>query len=245
MSDEDDPGDHCFEDDDEERTLSTDTYLNELDSQQLMERPKEVVLPPPFPLDPVGGAPKRPDPMILNLAHKFDKLIECPVVELERPVVKKKSPSHTSRIQKQISLYERDKTEVLEEHHKPVVRQRSHRSVERMESTSFVVIPEKSPIPLSSSKPLSSAPCKTKSCVNLKNYYTATSATSTTPNAARPLIVKENFIEPPKRVTKSFHGRTDLLKEAAVAGSSYKFTTAAAWKKTSAGGEDLPKTKDL
>lgn len=253
MSDEDEPGDHCFEDDDEERTLSTDTYLNELDSQQLMERPTEVVLLPPPPstlVDPVGGtAPKRPDPMILNLAHKFDKLIECPVVELERPVVKKKSPSHTSRIQKQISLYERDKTEGLEERQRPAVRQRSHRSVERMESTSFVVIPEKTTTPLgaSSAKPLSLAPGKTKSCVNLKNYYAATTSTSNMPNAARALIVKENFIEPPKRVTKSFHGRTDLLKEAAVAGSSHRFTAAAACKKTNTGGEDLPHegTKDL
>lgn len=251
MSDEDDdPGvDNCFEDDDEERTLSTDTYLNEIvDSQQVMMEPpppaQEIIIPADDNLMTAG--PKKPNPMILNLANKFDKLLNNPSTtplaeEAERrppsaPVAKKlKSPSHISRIQKQISLYERDKTsEPDQPHHRPVMRQRSHHSVERMESISFLNSPSLTtinnnnhtkPVALSSAAAL---PSKTKSCANLKHCYAMgnnianTSATiTTTPSPSTPtsgaLIVKENFIEPPKRVTKSFHGRTDLSSKEAVA----------------------------
>lgn len=212
MSDDEIHGaDHCFEEDDEERTLSTDTFLNEIDSQQLMEKPQETVQTEDLPT----GGPKKPNPMILNLANKFDKLIEGPnlsVAELERPVVaKKKSPLHTSRIQKQISLYE--KSDSVEES-RPVQRQRSHRSVERMESTAFAIVkpqPTTPDVHGTTVIKLAPVPIKTKSCANLKNYYTATPPA--TPNAGA-LIVKENFIEPPKRVTKSFHGRTsDPIRE--------------------------------
>lgn len=183
--------------------------------------------------------------MILDLAHKFDKMIEPnpSYVELERPVVKKlKSPLHTSRIQKQISLYERDKSiEVGDEQqqlHRPVVRQRSHRSVDRMETSAFIRTEISllnnnniNPSPVNASKTVLPIPSKTKSCVNLKNYSattgthlslastsnvitTPTNSTPATPTAGA-LIVKENFIEPPKRVTKSFHGRTDLSSKEA------------------------------
>lgn len=210
----------CFDDDDEERTLSTDTYLNELDSQQLltMQGHQERVA---VPVPPVAEEeqqqqplpPKKPNPMILNLAHKFNKLIEgprstAPVIEQERPIAKRKSGCHTSRIQKQISLYERDKGMEERVAEEGSVRQRSHRSVERMETAAFVVAAEKSHNNCPLSKTIAPAPSKTKSCANLKNCYASPGA----------LIVKENFIEPPRRVPKSFHGRTDL--QAVLAGGS-------------------------
>lgn len=220
--------DHLFEDDDEERTLSTDTYLMELDSQQLMESRESIsTVAETTTTTPI--APKKPNPMILDLAHKFDKIIESntiqPAADLERPFAKKKmkSPTHVSRIQKQISLYERDSSATA--HKERPMRQRSHRSVERMETTKIAlsqggtreIIPR-------TTMTATTYPSKTKSCVNLKNYDAVAVSGSTsqpqfqsqsqsqTPKAGA-LIVKEVFIEPPKRVTKSFHGRTDLLKQ--------------------------------
>lgn len=220
MSDEDE-ADHCFEEDDEERTLSTDTYLNDFDVNQLLEvsRNEPSVVEATSLVDCPGG-PRKPNPMILNLAQKFDKMIQktnqnpISLADTEKiPHVKKKSSSHISLIQKQISLYERDPSIEKE---RPI-RQRSYRSVERMDSMTMSVAD-----PLGESavvvKPSLPIPSKTKSCVNLKNYYAlnkdhATVTTASQPSHAGALIVKENFIELPKRVTKSFHGRTDLLKQ--------------------------------
>lgn len=208
--------DQFFEDDDEERTLSTDTYLMELDSQQLME-PREsisIVASNSATTTPIG--PKKPNPMILDLAQKFDQIIESKTnqpaalsLDLERPVVKKKlkSPTHVSRIQRQISLYERDSSATV--HKERPMRQRSHRSVERMETTKIALSQGGVREIIPKTTMTATFPSKTKSCVNLKNYD---ASTSKAPNAGA-LIVKEVFIEPPKRVTKSFHGRTDLLKQ--------------------------------
>lgn len=228
LSDEDE-AEHCFEEDDEERTLSTDTYLNELDANQLLdgsqnETVASVETSSPSTLNCPGGGAKRANPMILNLAQKFDKIVQnnnnqSPHPEPALQLAKKKSSSHISLIQKQISLYEREPTV---EKVRPI-RQRSYRSVERMDSMTMSVAD-----PLAdagqTTKPSLPVPSKTKSCVNLKNYYSTTkdhsmattSTDSSKPSHAGALIVKENFIELPKRVTKSFHGRTDLLKQNAV-----------------------------
>lgn len=216
MSDEDEAEhEHCFEeDDDEERTLSTDTYLNELDAIQRLEVSRNEAIPieSVAPSTDSPAVPKKPNPMILNLAQKFDKMIQknnpSPTVEPEKlQHGKRKNSSHISLIQKQISLYEREPTV---EKDRPI-RQRSHRSVERMESMTMSVA-------AAVAKPSLPIHSKTKSCVNLKNYNSTTkeqaiTRTSSQPAHAGALIVKENFIEPPKRVTKSFHGRTDLLKQ--------------------------------
>lgn len=211
--------DRCFEDDDEERTLSTDTYFIDTTVElQPQEAPKveEVVIlpekereereiPPPAATDR-ENATKRNN-VIFDLTQKFDKMIEnknssASSVEFGRPV--KKSSAHVSRIQKQFSNYEMNSTHLPREP-PPPMRHRSHRSVDRMDAT---VVPP----PIGTPEASANLPSTTRSCVNL---LTRTKGA---------LIVKEDFIEPPKRV-QSFHGRTDLLKQNAKTTMSSRFHT--------------------
>lgn len=125
-----------------------------------------------------------------------------------------------SRIQKQISLYERDNSTELKQLSHDVekftrrpgsgniakrwidstAQQINHVSADNISNTSFYI--GRSPInDLKSDSPNP----KTMSCMNLKSC----AGPSTTPGA---VVVKEKFIEPPLRVAKSFHGNTAFLK---------------------------------
>lgn len=125
-----------------------------------------------------------------------------------------------SRIQKQISLYERDNSTELKQLTQDVEKftrrpgsgniakrwidstpkQISHVSADNISNTSFYI--GRNPIKYFKSD---SANPKTMSCMNLKSY----AGSSVTPGA---VVVKEKFIEPPLRVAKSFHGNTSFLK---------------------------------
>lgn len=51
---------------------------------------------------------------------------------------------------------------------------------------------------------------KTKSCVNLKTITTASTLVPSTPPPPGSVQVRESFIEAPKRIAKSFHGKTQF-----------------------------------
>lgn len=121
-----------------------------------------------------------------------------------------------SRIQKQISLYERDNSSEFKKFSHDVekltrrdnvakrwisaTQQTNYVSADNLSNTSFYIGRN----PTKNSKPDSHNP-KTMSCMNLKSC----AGSSITPGA---VLVKEKFIEPPLRVAKSFHGNTSFLK---------------------------------
>lgn len=125
-----------------------------------------------------------------------------------------------SRIQKQISLFERDNSTELKKLSHDVEQftrrpgsgsniakrwvdstpqQTNYVSADNISNTSFYI--GRSPIRTSKAEP--SDPSKTMSCMNLK------SCAAPSPGA---VVVKEKFIETPLRVAKSFHGNTAFLK---------------------------------
>jgi len=123
-----------------------------------------------------------------------------------------------SRIQKQISLYERDISPELKKLSQDVEKftrrprsgsitkrwidsapqQTNYMSADNISNTSFHI--GRSPI-----KDSNCTNPKTMSCMNLKSFTNPTP----TPGA---IVVKEKYIEPPLRVAKSFHGNTSFLK---------------------------------
>ncbi len=124
-----------------------------------------------------------------------------------------------SRIQKQISLYERENPTDLNKLSQDVdeftrrpgsghitkrwiesTQQTNYVSADNISNTSFYI----GPSPIKDSKTDSADP-KTMSCMNLKSCV----GPSVNPGA---VVVKEKFIETPLRVAKSFHGNTTLMK---------------------------------
>lgn len=199
-----------FDEEEEEQTLSTDTFFTtEMPYESNLvsvppERNTSVSAPSSLlPIQQEVNLPSKHNPAILSLTSKFNQMAESnqTPAETERPSsVKRKSPSHSSLIQKQISLYERDTSSKLKT---------CNRSIDFADETmDFVKIS-------SGMTQTLVTPSKTKSCVNLKHYEGNREASTSRlqHQHSGALIVKENFIEPPKRVTKSFHGKTELLRQ--------------------------------
>lgn len=204
-----------FDEEEEDHTLSTDTHHD--NPQGLLQATASSTR--------CTAIADKPIPLIKSMASKFDKLVvECSKADDHQlsgdrgAAVKKKLSSHPSLIKKQISLYERDSSFEGATADGPIKpRLRSVEQFEDGRSPQFSHIDamtssygHRAALGMTSVAP----PSKTKSCVNLKNYQVpARDTVAATSSHCGALIVKEAFIEPPKRVSKSFHGKTDLLKQ--------------------------------
>lgn len=138
-----------------------------------------------------------------------------------------KPTSKSIKIQKQISLYEKDKlaSEPKPEHDIDLQRSpikmnvqkrwigsnRDHNnfvSADNLQSLhSTALIGGAAPDLVATAAVGSDETSKTKSCMNLKSCL---SGASSNPGA---VVVKEKFIEPPLRVAKSFHGNTSFANK--------------------------------
>lgn len=187
---EDESNDNRFlDDDEEEQTLSTDQFPVEEVAGNVQPSTSAQFLQPITP---------KPSLTILSLANKFDQIVldrKNTLTEGCEKGTKRKSSYQSSLIQRQISLYDNYGSN---EH-----KIQTKMSFETMKSIDFDKI--------SSNSENNSAiiPSKTKSCVNLKQYEASHSKSPRSASAV--IVVKETFIDPPKRA--SFHGKTDLQKQ--------------------------------
>lgn len=118
-----------------------------------------------------------------------------------------------SKIQKQISLYEKESQSLVESKNLTNdIPKLSKRRIGTVEPPNFITSDdlEKS-FTTNIEKNLSNLnfdhekdKCtKTKSCVNLKSMVAP-------PHSPGAVVIRESFIEPPKRIAKSFHGKTQF-----------------------------------
>lgn len=177
------------EEDEEEPTLSNDCLLNVDDTAEILNRKEDVI---------VSKATK----VLEEIINKTDipkRRSETSLIDSAKNVT-----SMSSTMRKQLSLHETSSVTSLINLNKENAEKYPRRNIEL---SRFLSVDNRSISDTEDSNEASNSGFshrndgKTQSCANLKLSFTV-------PHSPGAVVVKEKYIELPKRVTHSFHGKT-------------------------------------
>lgn len=203
------------EDEDEEPTLSTDC-LTYVDTAAFIESIPTTATRVLEEIINKKVVPKTSFDSQKTLEYCVSCSASRPSSALHAPPTPPILRSPNSRIQKQISLYERDSGPMIQPDSMEMINSKKSPSTRRnAEFYRFLSVDQRSISDTEDNVSCSQyehewdkPSCKTKSCANLK-ISCAAAAPQSAPHSPGAVLVKEKYIDLPKRAARSFHGKTD------------------------------------